>query len=109
MKVRSSKFGWPGPDPNARRYNRGVTTGPLSLDTSAEVERLQVEGWRRMSSAQKAAMVTALTSAALDMARAGVRHRHPDESVHAQRLRLAVVMLGPDLARQAFPDLDDVP
>ena len=42
----------------------------LSDDTSEDVERLQVEGWRRMSAEQKAAIVTGLTQAAYDLARA---------------------------------------
>lgn len=87
-------------------YNRDVGS-PLNLDTSPEVERLQIEGWRRMSSEQKAATVTALTASVVELARAGVRHRHPDESDRAQRLRLATILLGADLARKAFPDVTD--
>jgi hypothetical protein len=34
---------------------------PLSLDRSPEIERLQVERWRRMSPAEKAALVSGLT------------------------------------------------
>jgi len=33
----------------------------LSLDTSSEIERLQIERWRQMSAAQKAAIVSGLT------------------------------------------------
>ena len=82
---------------------------PLSIDTSPEVERLQIEAWRLMSSEQKAAMVTALTAAAIEMAKAGVRQRYPGESEPAQRMRLAEILLGVDLAHRAFPDLVDVP
>lgn len=53
---------------------------PLALDTSPEIERLQIEGWRRMTPAEKAAAVTALTRASIAMAEAGIRHRHPEES-----------------------------
>ena len=69
-----------------------------------EIERLQIEGWRRMSAAQKAATVSGLTQAAYDLARAGIRHRHPHASAREQFLRLAIVTLGPDLAREAYPD-----
>ena len=86
-------------------YNPSVPPEPLSLDTSPEVERLQIEGWRRMSAAEKAALVCGLTQAACDLALAGVRHRYPDASPREQFLRLAVVMLGPDLARKVYPEI----
>jgi hypothetical protein len=76
----------------------------LSLDTSADIERRQVESWRRMSAAEKAAMVTGLTRAACAMAEAGVRQRHPDASPREHFLRLAAILLGPDLACLAYPD-----
>jgi hypothetical protein len=58
-----------------------------------------------MSAADKAAVVTGLTQAVFDLARAGVRHRHPDASPHEQFLRLAVVTLGPELAVLAYPEI----
>ncbi len=79
---------------------------PLSTDTSLEVERRQVEGWRRMEPAQKAALVSGLTQAVFDIALAGIRARYPGASPREQRLRLALLTLGPDLARQAFPEVD---
>ena len=75
----------------------------LSLDTSPEFERRQVEAWRQMSAADKAAMVTGLTRAACTMAAAGVRQRHPDASPREHFLRLAVILLGADLARSGVP------
>jgi hypothetical protein len=78
---------------------------PLSADTSRAVERLQVEGWRRMSAAEKAAIVSGLTQAAYDVALAGVRHRHPDASPREHFLRLAIITLGPDLALKAYPEI----
>jgi hypothetical protein len=77
---------------------------PLSLDTSPEIERLQVEGWRRMSPAEKAALVTSLTQASYTLAFAGVRHRHPTASAREQFLRMALITLGPTLAVAAYPD-----
>ena len=92
----------------ARRYNRAVPV-PLNLDTSPEIERLQVEAWQRMSAAQKAALVSGLTQAAVDMTLAGIRQRFPSASPREVRLRFAVLTLGPDLARAAFPDVDQLP
>ena len=89
-----------------QRYNRAVPSVPLNLDTSREIERIQVEGWRRMSAEQKAALVTGLTRAAVTMTLAGIRHRHPHASPREQQLRLALITLGPELARKAFPEID---
>ena len=82
---------------------------PLNLDTSPEIERKQIDGWRRMSSQEKAALVTGLTRAAFAMTLAGIRHRHPGASAREQQLRLAIITLGPDLARKAFPEIETLP
>jgi hypothetical protein len=81
-----------------------MTRPRLSLDTAPEVERLQIERWRAMSPAQKADIVTGLTQAAYELARAGVHHRHPRASAREQFLRLALDVLGTDLACRAYPD-----
>ena len=78
---------------------------PLSVDTSLEIERLQIERWRSMSAAEEAAIVSGLTQAAYDLALAGVRHRYPNRSPREEFLRLAIVTLGADLARKAYPEI----
>ena len=87
------------------RYNLAVPPVPLSLDTSPEIERLQIERWRHMSPAQKAAVVSGLTQAVHDLALAGVRLRHPQASAREQFLRLSLITLGVDLARRAYPEI----
>ena len=82
----------------------GVTETRLSLDTSPDIERRQVDAWRQMSAAEKAATVTGLTRAAYAMTAAGVRQRYPDASPREHFLRVAVIVLGPELARLAYPD-----
>ena len=77
---------------------------PLAQDTAPAIEQAQVERWRAMSPAQKADVVTGLTQAAFEMARAGVRHRHPHADAREQFLRLALDVLGPALACRAYPD-----
>lgn len=77
----------------------------LSPDTPPDVERLQIEGWRRMTAADKAAIVSGLTQAVYELARAGIRHRYPNASEREQFLRLAIASLGPDLARKAYPEI----
>jgi hypothetical protein len=58
-----------------------------------------------MTPAEKAAVISGLTGAAFELARAGIRHRYPHASPREQFLRLAIVSLGPELARQAYPEI----
>jgi hypothetical protein len=75
------------------------------VDTSPEVERLQIERFRQMTPAEKAAIVSGLTQAVYDLASAGVRHRYPQASPREQFLRLAIVTLGQTLAEKAYPEI----
>ena len=85
-----------------------VTETPVSLDTSPDAERRQIDAWREMSAAEKAATVTGLTRAAWAMTAAGVRQRYPDASPREQFLRVAIIVLGPELACKAYPDAAQV-
>jgi len=85
-----------------------VTPSPFSLDTSPEIERRQGASWRQMSYAQKAALVTGLTRAAYAMTAAGVDQRYPEASPRERFLHVAIIVLGPDLARLAYADAGDV-
>jgi hypothetical protein len=78
-----------------------VPSKPLSADTSPEIERLQIERWRQMSPGEKASLVSGLTQAVYDLARAGIRQRYPDASPREQILQLAMLTLGVDLARNS--------
>ena len=71
-------------------------------DTAPEVLRLMVEGYRRMSPAQKLARVVALTHGVQQMALARIRAQHPDADEREQKLRLASLWLSADLMRSAF-------
>jgi hypothetical protein len=77
---------------------------PLADDTPIEVEERQIEEWRRMSTAEKAALISGLTNATFVLARAGLRRRYPGASDGELFLRMAVLTLGRDLAERAFPD-----
>ena len=81
---------------------------PLADDTPFEVETRQIEGWRRMTDAQKAALITSMSRAAAAMALAGVRDRYPNASAREHFLRLAILTHGRDLARRAYPDIDEL-
>lgn len=89
-----------------RSINGRVIRAALSLDTSPEIERMQIDRWRQMSPAEKAALVSGLTQAVCDLALAGIRLRHPDASPREQFFRRALIMLGPDMARRVFPEID---
>ena len=55
-----------------------------------------------MTPAEKASAVTAMTHASIEMTRAGIRHRYPGESAESHRIRLAEILLGPDLAHRVY-------
>jgi hypothetical protein len=78
---------------------------PLALDTTPDIEQRQIESWRAMSPREKADIVSAFTIA-YELALAGIRHRHPESTAQEQFLRLALLTLGPDLARRAYPEID---
>lgn len=81
---------------------------PLSSDTDAAIEERQVRAWRDMTPAQKANLITRLSQTAREMAAAGVRDRHPDASPREQFLRLAMLTLGPELARRVYPEIEQL-
>ena len=71
-------------------------------DTNPKVEAFIVEGYRRMSAAQKMARVTELTRAVQQLALADIRRRYPTADMREQSLRLASRWLEPELMRRAF-------
>lgn len=81
-------------------------TAPLADDTPRDIEQRQIEAWRRMTPMEKADLVVALSQAARDLALAGIRYRYPLASPREQFLRLAMLTLGADLARRAYPEID---
>ena len=64
-----------------------------SRDTAREAERIQVEAWRRMAPAQKLRIVSELVRATEELARAGIRERHPGASPREIEMRLAALRL----------------
>ena len=93
-------------------YNRGVTDSPpdglerLAGDTSPEAEARQLEAWRRRSSVEIAQTIRAAWLAGRRMAWIGLRERFPLANEDELRARLAVQLLGADLARRVHPDID---
>ena len=78
---------------------------PLSRDTNAAAEQVQLEIYRRMPAWRKAALVADGWCSARDLARAGLRHRHPNATPVELQRRLMSLLLGDALAERAFgPD-----
>jgi len=71
-------------------------------DTDPAVEALLIEGYRKMSPAQKLERVRALNHAVQKLALADIRRRHPDADEREQALRLASRWLDPELMIRAF-------
>lgn len=95
----------------SRAYNDAVAQSAsgspqavLSADTTADVERRQVEAWRRLSPAERLRLVSDTTRAVIDLSRAGIRRRYPQASERECFLRLAAILLGVDAARKVYPD-----
>jgi hypothetical protein len=82
-------------------YVRAMPAGVPS-DTHPTVETFILDGYRRMSPAEKIARVTALTQTVQRLALADIRRRYPTATMREQSLRLASRWLGPDLMRKAF-------
>ncbi len=71
-------------------------------DTDPAIRAVLVEGYRRMSPAQKLERVRQLTRAVQELALADIRRRHPNANEHEQSLRLASRWLEPELMVRAF-------
>jgi hypothetical protein len=71
-------------------------------DTPAEVERLILEGYRRMSPAERLERVCALNRSLDVLALAGIRARHPGLSEVDARMRLGVQRYGAELIKRAY-------
>jgi hypothetical protein len=77
----------------------------MSLDTTVDAERLQIERWRAMTPAEKLNLVSSITRTVSAMAMAGLRERHPNASTREIFLRFAMLHLGTELARKAYPEI----
>ncbi len=76
--------------------------GSFPDDTDPAVEAILIEGFRRMSPAQKLERVRALNQTVQALALADIRRRHPDADEREQALRLASRWIEPELMVRAF-------
>jgi hypothetical protein len=71
-------------------------------DTSPEARRFLIERLRALPAWRKARMVSELTRACQELARAGVLRRHPGASEREVRLRVAALWLGRETMLRVF-------
>jgi hypothetical protein len=74
----------------------------FSNDTRPEAVRILLEGYRRMTPAEKSARVCDLSLASRQMAEARIRSRYPNAGEHEVRLRVAALTLGRDTMMRVF-------
>jgi hypothetical protein len=74
----------------------------IADDTSLEIERIQIEGYRRMSPRQKLQQVSGLTRAVQQMALARLRVQYPGATERELQLRLASLWLDRDTMVRVF-------
>jgi hypothetical protein len=71
-------------------------------DTHPLIQALIMEGYRKMSAAEKLQCVRRLTLAIQELALADVRRRHPRADAREQALRVASRWIEPSLMARAF-------
>jgi len=74
----------------------------LSIDTSPEAERIQIELLRRAPAWRKMEMVGEMNQTVRLLALAGLRQRFPRATDAELRRRMADLMLGQELAAQVY-------
>lgn len=74
----------------------------LSADTSPEMERLWIEGLRRMPAWRKLDLVGDMNDTVRTLAMAGLRERYPHDTPAQRRRRLADLVLGSELAARVY-------
>lgn len=71
-------------------------------DTRPEIEKMLIEGYRRMSAQEKIDRVDELNRTIQRLALSDIRERHPEADEREQMLRLASRWLEPELMLKAF-------
>lgn len=74
----------------------------LSPDTSPEVERIMIEGYRKMSAARKLQIMQDLMNTAYLLALGDIKRKHPKADRRELMLRLASRRIEPELMQKAF-------
>lgn len=78
----------------------------LYSDTDPKVEALQIKMWRQASPTRKMHMLAQLNASVRILALAGLRSRYPNASETELRRRLADLLLGEELARKVYGEIN---
>jgi hypothetical protein len=78
----------------------------LYSDTHPKIEALQIQLWREASPTRKMEMVAQLNATVRTLALAGLRSRFPKAGETELRHRLADLLLGEELARKVYGEID---
>jgi len=84
----------------------GNARARLSADTTRDIEDRQIEQWRNLSSVNVAQRLNAAWTAGMHLAWFGLTDRFPAASDEELRVRLAILLLGRDLAARMYPHAD---
>ena len=78
----------------------------LYSDTHPKIEQMQIELWRQASPTRKMHMLAQLNDSARILALTGLRSRFPQASENELRRRLAGILLGEELARKVYGEMN---
>ena len=78
----------------------------LYSDTDPKVEALQIKMWRQASPTRKMHMLAQLNASVRILALAGLRSRFPNATETELRRRLADLILGEELARKVYGEMN---
>lgn len=76
----------------------------LYSDTHPKMEALQIQLWRQASPTRKMNMLAQLNASARLLALTGLRSQYPQASEAELRFKLAVLLLGDELALKVYGD-----
>jgi len=82
-----------------------IPMGVLSSDTHPKMEALQIQLWRQASPTRKMHMLAQLNASTRMVALAGLHSRYPTANEAELRRRLADLLLGKELARKVYGEL----
>ena len=71
-------------------------------DTNPAIEAILIEGYRKMTPAQKLERVGALTQTVEELSLLDVKRRHPNADAREQSLRVASRRLDPEIMNRVF-------
>jgi len=71
-------------------------------DTSEEAHQVQMEAYRRMTPERKIALVFELSETVRELARGGIRQRHPEYTDEDVKRALAVLLYGREVAEKVW-------